>query len=87
MPFQVIWTKKSKKDLKLFEKSVCERIIDKIELLGKEDFVFLEKIKNCPDYKFRVGKYRAIIKKFPATKKLFVLRVMHRKNVYNRIRK
>ena len=54
-----------------------------MELFEKEDSVFLEAVKGTPYQKVRVGHYRVIVQKFPATKKLVVLRVKHRKKVYN----
>jgi len=85
MPFEVIWTKKAKKNLKLIEKTIASRIFEKVEELGRQDFVFLEKIKNSQYRKFRIGKYRVLIKKFPATKKLFIMKIGHRKNIYKKL--
>lgn len=85
MPFEVIWTNRSKKDLKLIDKKTALRIIEKVDALGKQDTVFLEKVQGTPYHKFRVGKYRALIEKFPATKKLFILKVRHRKKFYKNI--
>ncbi len=85
MPFEVIWTNRSKKDLKLVDKTMAARIVEKVEALGAQDSIFLEKVKGTPYNKFRVGRYRVLIKKFPATKKLFILRARHRKKVYKNI--
>ena len=85
MPFEVIWTKRSKKDLKLIDRTIAARIVEKVEALGNNEIVFLEKAKGTPYYKYRVGKYRVLIKKFPATKKLFIMRARHRKKIYKNI--
>ena len=85
MPFVVIWTNRSKKDLKLADKQTALRAIEKVDSLGKQETVFLEKVKGTPYYKYRVGKYRVLIEKFPATKKLFILKVRHRKKFYKNI--
>jgi len=85
MPFEVIWTNRSKKDLKLIDNKTAEKIIEKVEEIGKRDAVFLEKVKGFKFYKLRVGKYRILIDKFSATKKLLILRAMHRRNVYKKI--
>ncbi len=85
MVFQVIWTNRSKKDLKLIDKQTALRIIQKVDELGKKDIVFLEKVKGTKYQKFRVGSYRILIEKFPATKKLFMLKVEHRKKFYKNI--
>jgi len=83
MPFVLIWTNRSKKDLESLEKQLIRRVVEKMELFEKEDSVFLESIKGTQYHKVRVGHYRVIVQKFPATKKLVVLRVQHRKNVYD----
>jgi len=85
MPFQLIWTNRSKKDLKQIETPIASRIIDKLDALGKKDFVFLDKVKGTDYYKFRVGDYRVLIDKFPATKKLFIMKVRHRKKFYKNL--
>jgi len=85
MPFEVIWTNRSKKDLKLIDKETVLRIINKISVLENQDTVFLERVKGTKLYKFRVGSYRVLIEKFPATKKLFVLKVRHRRRFYKNI--
>lgn len=85
MAFEIIWTDRSKKDLKLIDKTIALRIIDKVDSLGKLDVIFLEKVEGTDYCKFRVGQYRVLIEKFPATKKLFILKVRHRKKIYKNI--
>ena len=85
MPFEIIWTNRSKKDLKLIDKKATARIIEKIEMLEGKETVFLEKLKGTHYYKYRIGNYRILIEKFPATKKLFIMRARHRKKVYKGI--
>ena len=85
MTFQVIWTNRSKKDLKLIDKQTALRIIQKINEFEKQDTVFLEKVKGTKFQKVRVGHYRILIEKFPATKKLFILKAEHRKKFYKNI--
>lgn len=85
MSFELVWTKRFKKDLKLIEKSIASRIYYKLIELEKSDEVFLEEVKGTDFSKFRIGDYRVFIKKMPALKKLFVLRVGHRKNIYKKI--
>ncbi|MBS3061977.1 MAG: type II toxin-antitoxin system RelE/ParE family toxin [Candidatus Diapherotrites archaeon] len=82
MPFTLVWTNRAKKDLESLEKELTRRILDKMELFEKEDSVFLEAVKGTPYQKVRVGHYRVIVQKFPATKKIIVLRIEHRKKVY-----
>ena len=85
MPFEVIWAKKAKNSLKALDKAAARRIVDKVESLAGRETVFLEKVKGKDFYKYRVGRYRVFIDKFPATKKLVVLLVRHRKKAYKNI--
>ncbi len=85
MPFELIWSDKSKKDLRLIDRAIAARIVEKMEEAAGQDTIFLEKVKGTDYFKYRVGKYRVIIEKFPATKKLFVVKVGHRKNIYKKI--
>ena len=85
MPLEVVWTDKAKKGLKALDKPVAARIFGKVEELGGSETVFLEKVTGHDFYKFRVGNYRVLIDKLPATKKLFILKVGHRKNVYQNL--
>ena len=82
MAFEVIWTNRSKKDLKLLDRQTALRIIEKVDMFSGQDSVFLEKVKGTEYFKSRVGRYRVLVKKFPASKKLFVLKVRHRKKFY-----
>ncbi len=85
MPFEIIWSNRSKKDLRLVDKAIAKRIIDRVEKLGLQELVFLEKAKGTPYHKFRVGRYRILIEKFPATKRLFILKVRHRRKFYKNV--
>lgn len=86
MPFEIIWTKKAKKDLKLIDAHIANRIISKIDEMGKmEETVFLEKVKGQDFYKYRVGRYRVFIEKLPAMRKLIIMHVRHRKNAYKNL--
>lgn len=85
MSFEIVWTHRAKKDLKLLDKAIARRIIDKVDELGLQDTVCLEQVKGQEFYKFRVGKFRVFIEKFPAVGKLLILHVKHRKNAYKNI--
>lgn len=85
MPFEIIWTKRAKKDLKLIDKPIARRILEKIEGLGRQEEIFLGKVKGKDFYKFRVGRYRAFIDKFPATHRLVIIHVRHRRSAYKNI--
>ena len=85
MPFEIILTEKAKKCLKELDKPIAARIADKLDELSQKEIVFLEKIEGRDFYKLRIGNYRVLIQKFPATKKLLVLKIGHRRNIYKNI--
>lgn len=85
MPFEIIWTNRARKDLRLIDKGIAGRIFNKIEEFNQKETVFLEKIKGKDFFKLRIGSYRVFIDKFPATGKLIVLHVKHRQSAYNKI--
>lgn len=84
MPWELIWTKKGKASLKALEKAIAQRVFLKLEELASRESVFLEQVKGKSFFKYRVGSYRVLLNKFPATKKLAVLFINHRKKVYKR---
>ncbi len=83
MPYNIVWTENSKKDLKKLEKTLSQRIFEKIIFCNEKDLLFLEKLKNQMIYKFRVGDYRIFFEKGPHNS-LFVLTIRHRKNAYKK---
>ena len=85
MPFEIILTSKAKKCLKELDKQIASRIADKLAELSQRETVSLEKIEGRDFYKLRVGDYRVLIQKFPATKKLIILKMGHRRNIYKNI--
>ncbi|MFH0714685.1 MAG: type II toxin-antitoxin system RelE/ParE family toxin [Candidatus Diapherotrites archaeon] len=85
MPFKLVWSEKSKKDFKLIEKNICDRILERVELLAGQDIPRVEKVSGQKFYKYRVGNYRIFIQLFPVQKIMLVLRVLHRKNAYKNL--
>ena len=85
MTFQIIWTERAKKDLRKLESRTAERIINKTNELSASENPFLEKIKDQPYYKFRIGNYRIILERILSRRILIVLRVGNRKNIYKKI--
>ena len=85
MPFEIVWTDRAKKDLHSLEKEISARVIKKIQELSEQEKPFLEKLAGLDYYKARVSEHRTIFKMFPAARKLFVMRVRHRRNAYKNL--
>ena len=88
MKYELLLTKKAKDDFLMLEKCIQKRIANKLRffILSKNPLKYAKKLKDyrLGTYRFRIGDYRAI---FDVDKKgniiiLMILRVKHRKEVY-----
>lgn len=84
MPLAIVWSNRSRKDLKSLEKQVAKRIFEKIISFNAQDLLFLEKVAGQVFFKYRVGSYRIFFEKAPDGT-LIVLTVLHRKNAYKNL--
>lgn len=81
---QLIFDKKALHDLNKLEKETKERIWNKLQLCKENPFRFLEHLTEVKGFKLRVGDYRAIVDVDNSSKTIKILKVGHRKNVYER---
>lgn len=85
---EVVFTKKSRKDLKSIEFKVAQRIIKKIYHYSqqKNPLEFAKKLNGnlLGEYRFRVGSYRVIfdVDIEGKIKILLILAVKHRREIY-----
>ncbi len=63
---------------------MINKIAKKIDELKIQETPYIEKLEGFDFYKIRIGKYRIIIDKYPATKTLVILRIEDRKKVYKK---
>ena len=91
MDFRIVYTKNAQKDLQRLGTSVVQRVLRKVDEYAKlaDPMVKAKKLKGfeLDTYRFRVGDYRIVFRLDPKTKKLVVLvvlRVAHRKEVYDK---
>ena len=82
--YKLIFEKKALHDLNKLEKEIKERIWNKLQLCKEEPFRFLEHLTEIDGFKLRVGDYRAIIDVDNSSKTIKVLKVGHRKNIYEK---
>ncbi len=75
-------TEKSEKFLKKISKEDSQIILRKIYSLRENPFSNLRKLKGQKFWRLRVLKYRAIIDVIISGKRIIVLRIGRRKNVY-----
>lgn len=66
------------------EPDVSDRIMSKLEQAAEWPDHFLDALSGVPYYKLRVGDYRVIVDWRRDEDVLFVRRIGHRRNVYDR---
>ena len=87
--YHIFYTQKARQDLHHLELRTAQRIIKKITFFTsqKEPLTFAKKLNDqvVGQYRFRIGDFRAL---FDIDKKgnihiLMILRIKHRKDIYN----
>ena len=69
--------------LNKLEKETKERIWSKLQECKADPFRYLKHLENINGYKLRVGEYRIIIDVDNTIKILNILKIGHRKNIYD----
>ena len=82
--YRLIFSKKALDFLNKLESEFKERIWNKLRLCRENPFRFLEHLGQIEGYKLRVGDYRVIIDVDNKDMALHVLKVGHRKNIYEK---
>jgi len=81
--FQIIWSDSAIKELRKLDRSVARRIYDTVTRLSGEPYRWVIRIVNSPYYRLRVGDYRVILDIEEGALRILVIKVGHRKNVYD----
>ena len=82
--YKLVLEKKAIHDLNKLERQVKDRIWNKLQECKEDPFRFLESLIEIKGFKLRVGNYRVIIDVDFKEQKLTIIKVGHRKNVYER---
>ena len=80
--YNLIFDKKALHDLNKLEKEIKERIWEKLQQCKENPFRFLEHLAEISGFKLRIGDYRAIVDIDKANQTIKILKVGHRKNIY-----
>ena len=80
--YKLIFSKLALKQLNKLEKNIKERIWEKLQLCKENPFRFLEHLEQIKGFKLRIGDYRLIIDVNISAKNLEILKLGHRKNIY-----
>ncbi len=84
MTYEVIFSDKALKQLKKLDRTVQERIIAALERIRIRPGSYVTKLVSDPGYRFRVGDYRVIMDIDNNVLHILVLKVGHRKKIYDR---
>ncbi len=82
--YTVIYDEEALKNLEKLEKKIRKRIFEKISSTKENPFHYFERLTARDEYKLRVGDYRVIADIDEKTKRISILFVDHRKNVYKK---
>jgi len=82
--YNVFFSEKALKQFRKFGKNIQLRIVNSLKRIKVRPEDFIEKLRGHCGYKFRVGDLRLIIDIDITKKKLFVICIGHRKNIYKR---
>ena len=86
MSFEIIWSASAIKDIKKIQRAVAKRIFDAITRLKEEPYHNTIKLANSPYYRLRVGDYRIILDIQKKQLRILIIKVGHRKRIYESIR-
>ena len=82
--YKLVFEKKALQSLNKLEKNTKRRIWNKLQECKENPFRFLEPLVQIKGFKLRVGDYRIILDVQEQIKILNVLRIGHRKNIYDK---
>ena len=81
--FQIELTETAKDFLKKLQKKDAEIILDKIYSIRENPYRFLKRLQGEKLWRLRIGDYRAIVDVIVSMNKIIVIRIGHRKNIYD----
>lgn len=81
--FQIEITETAKSFLKKVEKKEAEIILNKIYSIRDNPYRFLKRLQGEKLWRLRIGDYRAVVDVIISMNKIIVVRIGHRKNVYD----
>jgi len=83
--YTVIYDEEALQNLEKLEKKIRKRIFEKIFSTKENPFHYFERLTGRSEYKLRVGDYRVITDIDEKTKRISILFIDHRKNIYKKL--
>nr|AQS33371.1 hypothetical protein [uncultured archaeon]AQS34152.1 hypothetical protein [uncultured archaeon] len=81
--YKLVFEKRTLHDLNKLKTKIKERIWNKLQDCKENPFRFFEKLIEIKGYKLRVGDWRIIADIFPEKEAIVILKIGHRKNIYD----
>ena len=81
--FQLELTETAKDFLKKLQKKDAEIILNKIYSIRENPYRFLKRLQGEKLWRLRIGDYRAVVDVIVSMNKIIVIRIGHRKNIYD----
>ncbi|HLC22291.1 MAG TPA: type II toxin-antitoxin system RelE/ParE family toxin [Candidatus Nanoarchaeia archaeon] len=82
--YDIVYSPKALKALEKLDKNIQERIINAVERLRiRPESYDIKKLVGMTGYRFRVGDYRVLIDIYKNRLLILVLKIGHRKNIYD----
>ena len=82
--YKLIFEKRALRDLNKLDMLTKRRIWEKLQKCKSNPFVFLKPLIQIKGFKLRVGNYRVIVDVREEIRILNILKIGHRKNIYER---
>ena len=83
--YEVKWTETTARFLEKMDSVDAGRILEKMNLVSKNPFHYIKRLKGIPLYSLRTGKYRVIMSIEREKLVILVVEVGNRKNVYDNL--
>ena len=85
MSYEITFTDTSRRQFRKLEKEVQERMIKALERIRIRPESYVKKLVGDPGYRLRVGDYRVILDIKKSELIILVIKIGHRKNIYDKI--
>ena len=80
--YSIELTETSKTFLRGLDRKIFDMILNKIYSIRNNPFRFLKRLQGEKLWRLRIGDYRAVVDVYVSMNQIIVIRIGHRKNVY-----
>ena len=83
--YNLVYDEKALQNLEKLEKKIRKRIFEKITSTKENPFHYFERLTGRSEFKLRIGDYRVIADIDEKEKRISIIIVDHRKNIYKKL--